>query len=177
MGVRAGSSTHNTGGTVFPLTAVTNHPQYVIGSFPFDICILQLSQAITFGVGIQPIALPVQDQTTEAGLAATISGWGWTIEGGGQLSTQLQVIRVPVVEQELCNALYSGTITSDMICAGLVGVGGKDACQADSGGPMVVEDRLAGVVSFGAGCARPDFPGVYSRVAGTRSWIASIAGF
>lgn len=177
MGVRAGSATHNSGGTVFPLSAVTNHPEYIIGDFPFDICVLELSQAIVFGVGIQPIALPVQGQTTAAGLTSTVSGWGWTVENGGQLSLILQVIDVPVVDQELCNELYSGMITDNMICAGLVDVGGKDACQADSGGPMVVENQLAGVVSFGAGCARPGFPGVYSRVAATRSWVASLVGF
>lgn len=176
MGVRAGSSIHNVGGEVFSLIAVTNHPEYIIGDFPFDVCVLELSQAIVYGVGIQPIALPVQGQLTEAGLSATISGWGVTVEGSNILSTQLQVINVPVVDQDVCNDLLFGMITDNMICAG-VEAGGKDACQGDSGGPMVVENQLIGVVSFGNGCARPGFPGVYSRISATRSWIASIAGF
>lgn len=177
MGVRAGSSVHNSGGQVFPLTAVTNHPEYIIGEFPFDICVLEIAEEIVFGVGIQPIALPVQGQGTEGGLISTISGWGWTIEGGGEYSTQLQVINVPVVDQELCNELLYGMIQDNMICAGVVETGGKDACQGDSGGPMVVDNQLVGIVSFGNGCARPGFPGVYSRVAATRSWVASLTGF
>jgi hypothetical protein len=52
-----------------------------------------------------------------------------------------------------------------MVCAG---DGGSDTCQGDSGGPMMVSDGsflvLAGITSWGNGCADPDFPGVYTRL-------------
>ena len=49
--------------------------------------------------------------------------------------------------------------------------------QGDSGGPMVNKQQTvwvqSGVVSFGSGCARPELPGVYSRVSRYQSWIGS----
>ena len=65
--------------------------------------------------------------------------------------------------------------TDDMICAGFP-QGGKDSCSGDSGGPLVVIDNddhatLVGVVSWGIGCALPDFPGVYGKVSSFMDWI------
>ena len=73
----------------------------------------------------------------------------------------------------------SSEITSNMVCAGFK-EGGIDACQSDSGGPLVVprssSDATAiiyGVVSFGRKCALPNAPGVYARVAKYLGWIQS----
>ena len=91
------------------------------------------------------------------------------------LPTKCQFVRVPVISNDDCNDAYDGDITEAMICAGHLGIGGKDACTGDSGGPLVCNHGgkavITGVVSFGSGCAKPDFPGVYSRVAYVLDWI------
>lgn len=60
-----------------------------------------------------------------------------------------------------------------MICAGVNG-GGKDACQDDSGGPLQINGVLAGVVSFGNGCGKAGFPGVYASTAAFRTFIQNV---
>ncbi|XP_026666905.1 trypsin-2-like [Ceratina calcarata] len=62
-----------------------------------------------------------------------------------------------------------------MICAGYM-QGGKDACLGSSGSPLVANDILYGIVSWGQGCGRPNYPGVYSNVANPRSWIENNNG-
>merc|ERR1712112_348436 len=78
-----------------------------------------------------------------------------------------------------CGSMDSA-MTSDMMCAGVM-EGGKDSCQGDSGGPLVTADSdnngaatLAGVVSWGYGCAGADSLGIYAEVSHFRDWLDSV---
>ncbi len=57
-----------------------------------------------------------------------------------------------------------------------------DTCQGDSGGPIMYYSEneqvwvLAGITSYGYGCALPNYPGVYTRVSTYIDWIQSIVG-
>ena len=87
----------------------------------------------------------------------------------------LQWVEVPTISNAECASSYD-VITSSMICAGHP-EGGKDSCQGDSGGALICEldgqAILAGIVSFGTGCAEPEYPGVYARTTAVLSWIKS----
>merc|ERR1711989_70494 len=120
-------------------------------------------------MGIQPIPLPAPMQDTAAGSMVTVTGWGTTSEGALGLPNVLHKVDVPVVSDEECNAAYgaAGYAAADsMICAGLP-EGGKDSCQGDSGGPFICgeagSEQSIGIVSWGVGCARPGYPGVYTQ--------------
>lgn len=106
---------------------------------------------------------------------STVIGWG-AISEGGKPSDVLMELNVPVVKQTRCNAALGPRVDRSMICAG--GVEGRDACAGDSGGPLVVmrdfgRPVLIGVVSWGRGCARAGYPGVYTRVSVFRPWLRS----
>ena len=87
----------------------------------------------------------------------------------------MRYVNAPAITNAQCNQAYGGAITDAMLCGGFPGVGGKDACQGDSGGPYVCNDGgkavVAGVVSWGYGCAHPNYPGVYARNTLVLDWI------
>merc|ERR1712136_621837 len=109
----------------------------------------------------------------------SLSGWGSTraTYATRNSPSTLQVVTVPLISDATCkrSKYYGSQISYSMVCAGKLGVGGKDSCQGDSGGPLVKKVNgkwtVLGVVSWGYGCARPDKPGVYTRVARFDKWI------
>ncbi|MGK5441407.1 S1 family peptidase [Micromonospora sp. URMC 105] len=123
--------------------------------------------------------LPIATTTAYDDGTFTVAGWGAAREGGGQQRYLLKAT-VPFVSDATCNANYDGeVIVAEEICAGYAG-GGTDTCQGDSGGPMFRRDAgnawiQVGIVSWGNGCARPNYPGVYTQVSYFASSIASAA--
>lgn len=98
----------------------------------------------------------------------TVAGWGAQREGGGQSRILLKA-EVPFVDDGQCQQAYPDLNLEHSLCAGNWDRGGVDTCQGDSGGPMFRTDAAGtlvqvGIVSWGEGCARPRFPGVYSEV-------------
>nr|NP_001003526.1 uncharacterized protein LOC554458 [Danio rerio]AAH77104.1 Zgc:100868 [Danio rerio] len=160
-------------------SAVSNiikHPNYNSDTEDNDITLLQLASTVSFSNYIRPICLAASDSTFFNGTLVWITGWGNTATGVSLPSPgTLQEVQVPIVGNRKCNCLYGvSKITDNMVCAGLL-QGGKDSCQGDSGGPMVSKQGSvwiqSGIVSFGTGCAQPNFPGVYTRVSKYQSWI------
>lgn len=155
------------------------HGQYNDATHDQDIALVELYDPIALGPRAKEIAL-IQGSGEASVLVPDakllVSGWGATQEGGDTVST-LREVEVPFVARETCNdpLSYNGDVTKNMICAG-VAAGGRDSCQGDSGGPLVygagsANPILAGIVSWGEGCARPGKYGVYARVANYGDWV------
>jgi secreted trypsin-like serine protease len=95
---------------------------------------------------------------------------GWGNLGDDTYPTVARWVEVPFVTDADCQAAYPGEVDAQtMLCAGDLENGGVDSCDGDSGGPLMVEEDgelvLAGIVSWGYGCAVAGQPGVYSEVA------------
>jgi trypsin len=118
------------------------------------------------------LAGPDERALWTAGRPASITGWGHTEESGTLLSPVLKEALVPIVSDEICGRPEIDTTGFEpvtMVCAGDL-AGGTSTCQGDSGGPLLSPIdgggyRVAGIVSWGYGCARPNKPAVFSRVA------------
>jgi secreted trypsin-like serine protease len=136
---------------------VWRHPEYKDVTKGDDVAVLTLARSLPY----RTIALG------EVGEDGVVLGWGRTAESSPPAMT-LRKVTVPILPDAECVAKEPDYRPGAMLCAGR---GGRDACAGDSGGPLVVRGRLAGVVSFGRGCARADEPGVYTRLAHYRSTL------
>ncbi|WP_432067683.1 serine protease [Streptomyces sp. C10-9-1] len=130
----------------------------------------------------RPIDLPtlkIADTTAYDNGTFTVAGWGANREGGFQQRYLLKA-QVPFVPDSTCSQAYGRELVADEeICAGY-SQGGVDTCQGDSGGPMFRRDAAGdwiqvGIVSWGYGCARAGYPGVYTEVSAFASAIRSAA--
>ncbi|GJQ74674.1 hypothetical protein Trydic_g21526 [Trypoxylus dichotomus] len=157
------------------ITTITRSVKYIFSNekyngdtFENDIAILRVSGNITLTSYSNKVALSLN--TPPAGTNCVVSGWGLLTEAGKWLSNTLQYVEVPIQSLSACNGSYRGLLRSGMVCAGYT-YGGKDACQGDSGGPLVCNGLQTGVVSFGNGCARENYAGVYTDVSYYTAWI------
>jgi hypothetical protein len=183
--IGAGSATRSgmsTSGQIRTITDIIPYPGYTDATAGKDVALLRLSSPLTLNsttVKAITLATPADETAgrTNAGVVSTVTGWGTTSSGGSTLPDALLKVDVPIVSNATADAAYTEAITADQLAAGYMGTGGKDSCQGDSGGPLVVNGSggkiLAGVVSWGEGCALASYPGMYARVASFQPWISN----
>lgn len=166
------SETHENDIALVPITEITPPPDTQGTSRPHSI---QLPARHMISHIYQPLS------------RQRINGWGRTSEGG-RGSDRLLVADVPIYPADRCAIDYStfgAQIPDSHFCAGY-STGGIDSCQGDSGGAIYFDDAtnpvmvagapvLTGVVSWGIGCARAGFAGVYTSVAAMQSWLENTA--
>uniref|UniRef100_A0A1I8NVH0 Phenoloxidase-activating factor 2 n=1 Tax=Stomoxys calcitrans TaxID=35570 RepID=A0A1I8NVH0_STOCA len=157
---------------------LVRHKGFDFSTLHNDIAILTLSDPVKFTKEIQPVCLPTspaQQRSSYSGHLATVAGWGSLRENGPQPSI-LQKVQIPIWNNAECASKYGRAapagIIDSMVCAGQAA---KDSCSGDSGGPMIVNEGgrfvQVGVVSWGIGCGKGQYPGVYTRVTSLLPWI------
>ncbi|KAF2901822.1 hypothetical protein ILUMI_04366 [Ignelater luminosus] len=144
-----------------------------------------INNALDYDIGLVKVATPFQGNyerqiafananfRPEVDREAIVLGWGTTDPLGTDVNEKLRYTLIRVNNQKNCKALFkhrkNTQITNRMLCAGAPG---RDSCINDSGGPLLQNQILFGIVSFGVkGCANPVYPGIYSRVQYFNDWI------
>ncbi|CAB3364849.1 Hypothetical predicted protein [Cloeon dipterum] len=159
------------------VSAITIHERYNAENYSNDIALLKLSKPVKFSVGVKAACLPGSAMKDPPARSGQIAGWGRVVEKG-KGSGKILKVEIPILSQQQCRnmKLRPSRITDDMLCAGEVN---KDSCQGDSGGPLIVQNsqtgkyEVHGVVSWGIGCGREGYPGIYTRVSRYMDWLKS----
>ncbi|CAG9578680.1 unnamed protein product [Danaus chrysippus] len=182
--VRLGSTYASSGGQVHVLSRIIMHPQYNFRLVLNDVAVTRLQNAATLSNQIQIARIAGPQYILPDNTPLNVIGWG-TTSFNGKPSEILQHASVNIINQSLCAERYSyfqslpgswPRVTPEMMCTGILDVGGKDACQGDSGGPVIHGgDVLVGITSWGYQCAHPTYPGVNVLVSSYADWIATNA--
>ncbi|XP_066262338.1 transmembrane protease serine 9-like [Euwallacea similis] len=171
--ITTGSDTPDS--AIYQVSAYEIHPNYDISSQKNDIALLQSSTQIYFGLSVGPVCLPLKyTYQSFAGQPVTLIGWGQT-EFGGQISNVLQKTQVNVISNSQCASQQTEPIIDGELCTYYPGEI-RDACQFDSGGPVVWFDpasqrfQLVGIISHGVACGI-SAPAINTRVTEYLIWI------
>ncbi|XP_047027401.1 trypsin, alkaline C-like [Helicoverpa zea] len=173
--VRAGSTFANRDGNIYVISNIIYNPNFNFRSMDSDIAILRTSANIPFSNVVQPGSIAGANYNLADNQVVWAAGWGRTKETG---SEQLRHVQVYTINQSICRQRYeraSRTITPNMLCSGVLDVGGRDQCDGDFGGPLYHNNVVVGVSSFGVSCAHKDYPGVNVRVSRFTRWIQNNA--
>mmetsp|Transcript_56036 Transcript_56036/g.167750 ORF Transcript_56036/g.167750 Transcript_56036/m.167750 type:complete len:509 (-) Transcript_56036:251-1777(-) len=160
-----------------PIVGNWSHPLYgspYVPKHDYDVAVCILGGMSTR----TPVTLDWGEFEMENGVDLTVIGWGLTEEN--EYATVLQSATVQYDEE--CG--YFGEqkwTTPRMMCAADHSDIVKDACQGDSGAPLLRElgngdaglALQVGVLSWGEAypCNVEDQPAVYTRLSAVRSWI------
>lgn len=139
--VRVGSVDWKNGGKLVNVRRFVRHPDYNKPTLlNNDVAVITISESLTFGPTIGPVLLAGKALNLPGGTMVKISGYGSTSPGSNNPDV-LRHVTVPIVDQTQCKKAYKkypgfAKLTDKMVCAGFLGVGGKDSCRGDSGGLM-----------------------------------------
>jgi len=148
------------------------HPEYNADTWHHDIMLVKLQTSST-----QPLVKVATESPTDYQPVTTL-GFGATSEEG-LTSPDLLYVNLTITPFAWCQnffrmgdngeQIYELSETAQICAEDLQDQG--DACRGDSGGPLLYENEIVGLVSFGRGCGRPNTPAVYTRTSSYTEWI------
>ncbi|XP_011795686.1 PREDICTED: transmembrane protease serine 11E [Colobus angolensis palliatus] len=141
------------------LRRIIVHEKYKYPSHDYDISLAELSSPVPYTNAVHRVCLPDASYEFHPGDVMFVTGFG-------------------ALKNDVKSTVLQRDGAFNLIALNLEAT---SAFKGDSGGPLVSSDvrdiwYLAGIVSWGDECAKPNKPGVYTRVTALRDWITSKTG-
>ncbi|XP_012879192.1 PREDICTED: complement factor I [Dipodomys ordii] len=172
---------YNTASAIEKVQKIIVHENYNGSTYQNDIALIEMkkkaNQKECHISNSIPACVPWSPYLFQPNNRCIVSGWGR--EKDNQKVFSLKWGEVKLIGN--CSKFYSNRYyEEEMQCAGTED-GSIDACKGDSGGPLVCMDAnnvtyVWGIVSWGENCGKPEFPGVYTKVANYFDWISYHVG-
>ncbi|KAH8324038.1 hypothetical protein KR074_008619 [Drosophila pseudoananassae] len=143
------------------------HSQYGSLSYAYDIGVVILEGKLYFNAYVASIE--VTQLPPRVGKQCTTLGWGAVINYG-PVPNEIVNVNLVIQSRDKCDA-YGYSFQGGMLCVSNPSYDDSDSCEGDSGGPLICDGKVYGIVSFGTGCGEPRFPGIYTDVYSYLGWI------
>ncbi|XP_052749974.1 chymotrypsin-1-like isoform X2 [Galleria mellonella] len=164
--VVVGTNNLDKGGLQYNAEAININEGYDGTSRVNDIAIVK----ITGSFDLQHVTiLDLDNNELSEGDPVILTGFG-AQEPNGESSRQMYALNLTVFCQETCRYAmrYSKEVVDSMFCT-FTQIG-QGTCHGDSGGPLIKDNKLVGLVSWGIPCA-VGFPDVHTRISHYTEWI------
>jgi trypsin len=168
---------------LFPIKKIETHQRFNSNTFEFDIALVFFGEYSEKNTSNKSFAVrdpnwnlfKTEGANSRNEEVLTVIGWGVDSVGGSTTAVP-RATNVKSQDDADCQNIFGANNFSPdtMLCAA---ESGQDACQGDSGGPLIRkgknsnQDVVVGLVSWGIGCADPNYPGVYTEVSRVQNWI------
>ncbi|KAG5669744.1 hypothetical protein PVAND_000038 [Polypedilum vanderplanki] len=155
-----------------------SHPDFVYPPYVNDIAIIRTTTRIQLSSFVQPIPLAGYDY-----IGINVSGifTGFGVSGYGpilvRLPNQLQKMNTTTISNDECREKYKVTdrydwVVDQKLC--VISTPRTSVCAMDSGGPLVINGELAGILVWRIFPCGDELPDVFVRISAVRQWINSV---
>ncbi|KAM6107210.1 serine protease 57 [Pterocles gutturalis] len=156
---------------VFSVAESIAHPQYSPLSVDNDIRLLRLNGSAVLNEYVKRIRLPPPHVDLKPGTVCHVVGWGDTSNYGDQPS-ELMETPTTIVKRSLCQTLWRGKVSPNMLCGASRNATLQGVCAGDSGGPLIFREKVYGIVSFsGQRCGDRRYPDIYTKISNYIEWV------
>ncbi|XP_068127859.1 granzyme A-like [Hyperolius riggenbachi] len=139
------------------------YPYYDQDTLDHDLQLVQLSGSAKFTAAVKPLDLPTIFSDVDPDTICATAGWGKTNNNDTRLSDKLMEVYLPAISRLKCAQMWPPNVITDNMMCTLFAQGGKDTCNGDSGGPLICQGEMRGIISFGPDiCGDPHRPAVYT---------------